>query len=844
MNGAWIPVGFASPWMLLLLLVPITVAVLWRRPRREIAVRLAIVGVTIIAVAGPEWRVGEQTSDAVILIDRSASVTAATSPDDVAEWVDSIRSSHPEARWGVVAFGASADILALPEQRWTAAAVAGSSPIGEATNLEAGVEAAASLISGGGGEIVLLSDGAITKGLLEGITAARQAGIAVFTLPLPVRGGSDAAMVRLDLPETVDVGRRFLITARIDAEADVNAAVSFYRDGDLLDVMNVELSIGRNDVSVIDELTTPGMATYRAIVKADGDGINGNDAVSAFVRTTDRPTLLVVHSEPIEPLETLLAAAGRTYVHTDRVPGEAELAGYQQVLVCGIPLTDLGANEVARLEGYVRDGGGSLLVVQGSSELRGTPSMGLERILPVSYSVPEQAQEADLLVIFVLDRSGSMRNFAAGGMKIDLLKQATVAAVNLLPDEALIGVVAFDVDYDWIVPLQRVENREAFFSGLQGMQAGGGTDIYYALASALSQAAAADARVRHILLFTDGHTAEGIHDYDELVARVVSEGDVQVSVVAIGSNPNRAFLERFTEAGGGEFYEAADYSELPEISMRAIRRFSQSRFVRAEGSVTGTLAAGGLATIPAIDGHSVTYEKGSSEVLLWVDTGTRRDPLFVRWRSGRGSVGVLNTDLEGVWSANWLEWENGALLVDSFLAAIPNMSTAAGLAVDVVATTEELTVQVDARNERNDYVNFLDLEATLLPGLETVELVQIAPGLYEGVFPAANEGAYAVQVVDSARQLASSYSFVVPYSEEYALGTSGEDLLRRIAAETGGSHLNDPSEIALSVFEETARTIELYPGILFGAVILFLLDLVVRKLPALRHRRERKNEIA
>ena len=172
------------------------------------------------------------------------------------------------------------------------------------------------------------------------------------------------------------------------------------------------------------------------------------------------------------------------------------------------------------------------------------------------------------------------------------------------------------------------------------------------------------------------------------------------------------------------------------------------------------------------------------------------------------------------------------------------MSTAVGLAVDVVATSEELTVRVDARDESDDYVNFLDLEATLLPGLDTVELVQIGPGLYEGIFPAASEGAYAVQVIDSTRQLADSRSFAVPYSEEYALGSPGEDLLQRIAAETGGSYLGDPSEVALSVFEETARTIELYPAMLFGAMTLLLLDLVFRKLPALRRRRERRNKIA
>lgn len=835
-------IGFGGPWMLGLLVIPLLTAIIWRRPRREIALRWLTVAVVIIAVAGPEWRVGEATSDAVILIDQSASVTAVTTPFDVASWVDAVRSSDPDARWGAVVFGSQADIIALPNQPWMSALAVSSSPIGEATDLRAGVEASVSMISAGG-EIVLLSDGAMTTGLLEGIAMARRAGITISTLAMPTTEGLDAAVVRLDLPEEIDVGRRFLVTASIDSDADADAVVSFYRDGHLLEAANVELSIGRNEVAVVDELLAPGTVVYRVIVKAEDDRIAGNDALSAFVWTNDRPSLLLIHSEPNDALEVLLEASGRAYVRAERVPEVAELAGYHQVILSGIALTTLGPSEVARLEAYVRDGGGSLLVVQGPSELRGTPPMELEELLPVSYSIPEQAQEADLLVIFVLDRSGSMRNFAAGGMKIDLLKQATVAAVNLLPDEALIGVVAFDVDFDWIVPLQRVENRDAFFSGLQSMQAGGGTDIFYPLSSALSQAAAADARVRHILLFTDGHTAEGIHDYDELVDRFASQSDVQVSVVAIGSNPNLNFLDRFVEAGGGVLYEATDYGELPEISMRAIRRFSQSRFVQEQGAVSGALATGDLGEIPPVDGHSVTYEKPFSEVLLWVDTATRRDPLFVRWRNGRGSVGVLNTDLEGQWSAGWFGWENGALLVDSLLEAIPSMPAAAGLQVEVIPSEDDLTVRVDARDEADDFENFLDLEASLLPEMHTIPLVQVAPGLYEGLFPPQGEGAYAVQILDQTRQSAATHSFAIPYSDEYALGGSSEHLLQRIAAETGGRYLESPSALSLTTVEETARVIELYPAVLVAALALLLLDLVARKLPVLRRRRERKMEI-
>ncbi len=240
----------------------------------------------------------------------------------------------------------------------------------------------------------------------------------------------------------------------------------------------------------------------------------------------------------------------------------------------------------------------------------------------------------------------------------------------------------------------------------------------------------------------------------------------------------------------------------------------------------------------------MTYEKPSSEVLLWADTGTRKDPLFVRWRSGRGSVAVLNTDLQGQWSAGWLTWEKAALLIDSLLAAIPTMPAATGFSVDMAATSTTLTVWGDARDEAGEYANFLDLEARLLPDLAVADLVQIAPGLYEAVFPTPGEGAYAIQLVDRGQQLMYTQSFTIPYSDEYKLGGSDEDVLQRIASETGGRSLGAPSDLVLSPSAEKARTIELYPYALVGSLMLFLLDLVVRKLPALRRRRGERTGIA
>jgi Ca-activated chloride channel family protein len=137
------------------------------------------------------------------------------------------------------------------------------------------------------------------------------------------------------------------------------------------------------------------------------------------------------------------------------------------------------------LRSFVTDLGGGLLVAEGESELRGVQGGGIEDLLPVSYTLPQQAEQASLAVVYLLDRSGSMLERAGGVGKMDIVKEAAAASIGLLRSDSMVGVIAFDRDFYWlrhVAPL--LDGREIYESLLQ-LEAKGGTDIYYPIVAAL-----------------------------------------------------------------------------------------------------------------------------------------------------------------------------------------------------------------------------------------------------------------------------------------------------------------------------------------------------------------------
>jgi hypothetical protein len=799
--------------------------------RRTVELLLPALSASLIALALAFPQVGTKRAQESVyfLVDRSMSVTATADAREIQDQLEAIASANPGRRFGEIDFAGKAAVVAPLARGATSLGTATPVPLGEGTDLSCAVTLALATLPGEGGrQIVLLSDGRITAGLVEATSAARRAGVLISTLAVGKPAADDAALARLDLPSVVDIRRPFTIEISTQANEAGEAVLALYRDEELLFARPLLLTSGLNPASATDTLASAGTHTYRAVIKRPGDPIPENDALSSLVQTTDRPGLLVLSPKEPTAIASLLHAIGRPFAVTSFLPSLDELALYREVLLAGVRLGDLAAAEVATLRTFTSELGGGLVAVEGEEELRGVAAGGIEELLPVSYTLPQKGREASLCVVYVLDHSGSMRGSATGAVKIDVLKEAAAASVNLLDPDALVGVIVFNRSFEWLVPIQPVGDGAAIYEGLRALEAAGGTDIYYPIVDALDALKAVDTRTKHLLVLSDGKTVDEYRDFPGLLARLEEEEAITLTAIAIGPDPNLPLLGALVQAGHGTLYVATDFSALPKISMEATQRLSRSRFVRATTAVSGPLATGDLLELPPLGGYAVTYPKPTAEVLLFA----LNDPILARWRVGLGEVSVLNTDLSGNWSAQWLAWEKAGLLLDAILTtAEPSAAASLGLSPSVDATDAGIVALVDARGPRGEFASFLDLEATLLPGEETLLMRSVGPGLYEATFPSQGEGAYALKIVDRTRDESAVLPFSIPYPAEYRATGVDEDLLRRIAHATGGRLLKD--EVLPDTKEKglAVHYVDIHPHLLLAALALFFVELLVRKLP-------------
>jgi len=114
-----------------------------------------------------------------------------------------------------------------------------------------------------------------------------------------------------------------------------------------------------------------------------------------------------------------------------------------------------------------------------------------------------------------------------------------------------------------------------------------------------------------------------------------------------------------------------------------------------------------------------------------------------------------------------------------------------------------------------------------------VPLEQVGPGRYRGLFEAGTEGAYLVGVAEKKDQkLVGSEvgSLVIPYSPELRALSVDESLLHDVAALSGGAAPTRPGDVFAQNRRPARVWVEAWPQLLGLALLLFLLDVALRRI--------------
>ena len=190
------------------------------------------------------------------------------------------------------------------------------------------------------------------------------------------------------------------------------------------------------------------------------------------------------------------------------------------------------------------------LVVLGAC---GTPAPGAPPGPLANTTAAPAAPDVQLALVMVVDRSGSMQ-----GMKLETTREAIRHLASVLPADAELGVIAFDTEPTVLVPL--TTDPQLIASGLDRLEAGGGTNFYSGLVAGGELVATSSATVRHVIFLSDGEApSQGVED----AARAIRDSGATVSTVGI-PEADQQLLDRIAQVGGGRALSLPDVAALSQ----------------------------------------------------------------------------------------------------------------------------------------------------------------------------------------------------------------------------------------------------------------------------------------
>ncbi|HSJ37255.1 MAG TPA: VWA domain-containing protein [Planococcus sp. (in: firmicutes)] len=680
--------------------------------------------------------------------------------------------------------------------------------------------------------IVLLSDGNETRSsALDSLERIADERITIDVLPIEPPVGNEAALTEFQTPSQAFSGEELDFSLIIEADQESAGEIILSVNDTAIDRIPVELQQGRNVLSYTYEAENEGLLKFEAAIEIDGDGFLQNNRLTSLTEVEGPPELLIVSGEGESPIADLVDSENLRVQETSPAglpENLSSILAYDAIIFDNVSGTQIGEQTMAVIEQAVKEFGMGFMMVGGDQSfgLGGYFKTPIEDLLPVEMEVTGKHELPSLGLVIVIDRSGSM-----AGQKMELAKEAAVRSVELLREDDVLGVIAFD-DKPWqIVPTKKLEDRQQTIDDILTIAPGGGTEIYSSLAEAYSQLENQKLQRKHIILLTDGQSATQ-NDYNELIDNG-KDNKITLSTVAIGQDADRTLLESLAQSGNGRFYDVTDATTIPAILSRETIMMSRTYIVDEPfypyfyDSAWSPLFEEG---IPQMNSYIATSAKDTARV---VAESEQQDPILAEWNYGLGKT-VAFTSGSGAWSGEFQNWSNWpafwnrsiSQILPSFTEA-PFTITRKQQGIYTIEDPSRSSAILNARviNERGEEIPIQT--EPVAPGIIDVHIDE-EPGLV--FFSVANESGAAYRT-----------GLTIPYGEEYRSQPANTQLLETIAERTGGQVLDSLDGVFREIPYSSTSMKEIRIPLILLAMLLFFADITIRrfglKLPALPKKR-------
>jgi Ca-activated chloride channel homolog len=577
---------------------------------------------------------------------------------------------------------------------------------------------------------------------------------------------ADLAIDSMTLPSALWSGSSFNVSASISTLQPREVVLQWLANGALLSEEVHQLETGLHKFNMpLEAPSDSDLYALQLVAHAQGDQRLENNTYYAAVKVYPPPRVLVVTQTPeaAEKLVDLLRKDGMQVrvMRPEDMPSNLEaLNDYRVIYLHNFLAEALTQEQMSALKIFVMKQGGGLVFLGGrnSYTLGGYKNTLLEPMLPVKLEPPPRAKPVTL--VLMMDKSSSMRPYSAGKLQpIHLAREAAMRVIETLNPDDILGLMTYERDYEWVLPLGEVGGGLTLRSALDiisQITASGGTKIYLALKGAVAELESSGlAKGSNIILLSDGKSADGKRELFEALAQEAYEEGITISTVALGPDADHETMMLIASAGKGRYYEVLDPADLPRIML------SESEAARNENIQFGAtslkvgeenhpvLAGMRPADLPVLSAYNAVTSKtdlGAEDVLLSLNF---KDPIFSVWQVGLGRVSAWMGDIGEEWSSGWFVGDRDERAVQLFWSqvvrySLPDPSLGpVGIRVENKSASTEIEATV--LDGFNIPVNFADPQYIFRDPageIEMISLPQSGPGSYEVDLPRRQAGVY------------------------------------------------------------------------------------------------------
>ena len=817
-----------------LLLFALPILWIWARKKRgasykSFALKTAIYTVLVTALAGPHAQLPVRHLAVTLVADTSASMPRESIAQSQAIMRE-LDGANSNADLRLITFAGDAQFHDVPSDPQKVAISDSDMPAsGMETDLESAIDLAlSSFPKQGARRILLVSDGNETHGdALAAALRARGEGVTVFTEP---SGGVSRLPVQLtgiSAPGDVFSGERFTVSMEVESAQALSARLSISSGGREIAGKPVQLQAGSNATELDARIVETGVDSLDVSVDAGGS----RQPLYSQAIAVRKPRVLYVAGQdgPSDPLLKTLDEAQVDVQKADSFPVDPTNANWDAAVLDDYPSQPLSAEEGAAITNYVSAGGG-LIFVGGdrNARLAKEPQTPLEKLLPVRGD-PNPAPEQPTDLVLVLDKSLSME-----GPKIAMVRQAARASVAGLRPIDKVGLIAFDKEFRWVVPLEAVSEATGIDAAIDSIEASGGTRIYPAMQAAYDAIQPEQATRKHIILLTDGMSPPG--DLPTL-EQDAATNHVTVSTIGVGDDVDSKFLQDIADATHGKSYFIEDPHKITEIVDDETKNLENTEIVEKPVhavSVRPVEITDGIDFMhsPELLGFVKTKARTGAETILRTNTG---EPLLVRWQFGLGRVAAFLSDSRPRWSAGWVSWKSYGTFWPQMIHDMSRRDAVVRTGVRFGEDGAETTVMYDI-NEGPDKTAATMLKAigrlavtVTAPDRMTHQVIlhETAPNHYEASIAADQSGLYRV-AANGPATLLPPVGFVRAPEELKSKGVN-LPLLAEIARITGGTVNPTAAQLLDERGSEGLESEPLWPYLLVLGILLDLIELAWRK---------------